>query len=72
MSRYNLSVAVNPKTGEYEDVAMLNDYYGYYEYAVLFKDGGIYPLKEVKFAKPCKWEEFDVKSALKKKPHKNY
>ena len=71
MSNY-LSVAVHPQTGEYEEVAMLDDYYGHYDYATLFKDGSIFPSEEVKHAKDSDWKFFDMKTAWKNQPHNSY
>lgn len=66
MSNY-LSSAVNPKTNEYEEVAMLDDFYGRRNYAVLFKNGDIYPSDEVSMSKPSTWDDFDTKAAYSKK-----
>ena len=67
MSNY-LSVAVNPKTGEYEEVAMLDDFYGHYKYAVLFKDGSLYPDEDISKRNTAKWEDFDLVAAYKERP----
>lgn len=46
MSSYQAK-AVNPKTGELEDAMFLDDYFGKHKYGVKFRDGGVYPEKEI-------------------------
>lgn len=39
--------ARNPKTGEIENAAFLDDYFGKHAYGVRFSDGSVYPESEI-------------------------
>ncbi len=46
MSSYSVE-AKNPKTGKFEPVLMLDDYYGKHKYGVKFGDGEVYPEEKI-------------------------
>jgi hypothetical protein len=55
MSNYKAK-AINPATGEVDEVMCIDDYYGNHRYAVEFPDGDIYHFEDIEFVKEADGE----------------